>query len=101
MKLPTLEAWLKQGKKLWEMATPTNRKIFFPGVTSWQEMKSVLTKNWNNLKNDHSMFEQETVRTHNALKMHLEKTEKSKAYNDKAMEQVEKEDEKDIHGRIR
>ena len=101
MKLPKLEEWLKEGKRLWDMATPTNRKIFWPNVKNWTELKSILTKNWNNLKKNPSMFESETVRSHNALKIAMDKANNSDKYHDKAMKQVEEEDEKDIHGRIR
>jgi hypothetical protein len=93
MKFPPLKEWIAQSKRLWDMATPTNRKIFFPNINTWEQYKKVMTDNWKRLSKDPSMFEQETLRTHNALQMAMGKMEKSQEYHDKAMKQVEKNEE--------
>ena len=93
MQLPSLKDWIATGKKLWNMATPTNRKIFFPNAKTWDEYKNVLKENWNKLKRNPDVFVEESKRTHNALKMALDKIDNSKKFHDKAMRQVEAVDE--------
>lgn len=93
MKLPPLDKWIAHGKKLWDMATPTNRKLFFPGVQTWPELKRVLTKNWHILSKNPGAYEQETQWTHNALQIALDKSNNSQKCHDKAMDVVEQKDE--------
>lgn len=92
MQLPSLEKWLEHGKKLWDLATPTNRKIFFPNITSWNAYKKILTENWKRLKDNPSVFEEETKRTERMLKEGLKRLDDSQKNHDKAMSQVEEKE---------
>lgn len=107
MKLPPLKKFVGEGERVWSLLTPTLRKLYHAHLEKNKYEKSVdgwkkfLTDYWNKCKKNPAQFGYDVETIMPVLKEGYKRSLESDKNHEKAMKQVELEDEKDIHGRIR